>query len=124
VLELGRGWAGLGGVGGGGVGAWVARLIVCAFENDAMLWLFCRSAKDGTCRDCGAGVAKTEHLCLRGVSFVEDLEEYPKLLPAEQKTAKLRVTFFGQEAQTLVGLKPAQVVAAEKDLWWYQVLFP
>ena len=119
---VGRGWA-LGGGGGWGGGAWGARLIVCAFENDVMLWLFCRSAKDGTCRACGAGVAKTEHLCLRGVSFVEDLEEYHKLLPAEQKTAKLRVTFFGQEAQTLVGLKPAQVVAAEKDLWWYQVLF-
>jgi len=60
---------------------------------------------------------------LRGVAFVEDLEQYLKLPRDEQKKAKVRVTFFGQEAQTLVGLSAAQVVAAEKDLCWYQVLF-
>ena len=62
-------------------------------------------------------------MCLRGVAFVEDLEQYNRLSKDQQKEAKVRVTFFGQEAQTLVGLSAAQVVAAEKDLWWYQVLF-
>ena len=75
------------------------------------------------CRECGRGVEKTEHLSLRGVAFVEDLEQYLKLPKDQQKSAKLRVTFFGKEAQTLLGLSAAQVVAAEKDLWWYQVFF-
>jgi hypothetical protein len=35
----------------------------------------------------------------------------------------VRVTFFGQEAQTLVGLSAARLVAAEQDFWWYEVLF-
>ena len=60
---------------------------------------------------------------MRGVSFVEDLEQYRGLSKERQKAAKVRVTFFGEQAQTLVGLSAAQVVTAEKDLWWYQVLF-
>ena len=60
---------------------------------------------------------------MRGVSFVEDLERYGGLSKEGQKAAKVRVTFFGEQAQTLVGLSAAQVVAAEKDLWWYRPLF-
>ena len=33
------------------------------------------------------------------------------------------MTLFGREAETLVDLRAAQVVAAEKDIWWYEVLF-
>ncbi len=50
------------------------------------------------------------------MSFVEDLEQYDKLPPDQQKTNKIRVTFFGTEAETLVDLGVAQVVEAEKDM--------
>ena len=59
---------------------------------------------------------------MRGVAFVDDLEKYLKLHQDDQKGAKLRVTFFGEEAQTLVGLSAAQVMLAEKDFRWYRVL--
>jgi len=75
------------------------------------------------CRDCGFCVNKKENLCLRGVVCVEDLEKYLKLNRDDQKGAKLRVTFFGEEAQTLVGLSARQVMLAEKDFWWYRVFF-
>ena len=60
---------------------------------------------------------------MRGVSFVEDLEQYGQLPPDQQKKSKVRVTFFGREAETLVDLRAAQVVAAEKDIWLHEVLF-
>ena len=50
------------------------------------------------------------------MSFVEDLEQYDKLPPDQQKKNKNRVTFFGTEAETLVDLRVAQVVEAEKDM--------
>ena len=46
------------------------------------------------CRDCGGGVAKKEQLCLRGVSFVEDFEQYREFSKERQKVAKVRVTFL------------------------------
>ena len=58
---------------------------------------------------------------MRGVVFVADLEQYHVLTKEQQKVARVRVTFFGEQAQTLINLTAAQVVAAEKDLW--QVLF-
>ena len=91
--------------------------------NDAMPCVFSRPAKDGACRECGGGVVTTKNLCLRGVSFMEDLEQYRQLLRDQQKRSKVRVTFFGREAETLVDLSAAQVVAAEKDMWWYEALF-
>ena len=60
---------------------------------------------------------------MRGVSFVEDLEQCRQLPPDQQKKSKVRVTFFGREAETLVDLSVAQVVAAEKDIWLHEVLF-
>ena len=53
---------------------------------------------------------------MRGVSFVEDLEQYYKLSSDQQKTAKVRVTFFGTEAEMLVDLRVADVVQAENDI--------
>ena len=50
------------------------------------------------------------------MSFVEDLEQYDKLPSDQQKKSKVRVTFFGSEAETLVDLRVAQVVEAEKDM--------
>ncbi len=58
---------------------------------------------------------------MRGVVFVADLEQYHVLTKEQQKVARVRVTFFGEQAQTLINLTAAQVVAVEKDLW--QVLF-
>ena len=71
------------------------------------------------CRDCGLCANKQEHLFLRGVAFVEDYEKYLKLSPEDQKLEKFRVTFFGEEAQTLIGLSARQVMQAEKDSSWY-----
>ncbi len=91
--------------------------------NDAMPCVCSRPAKDGACRECGGGVVTTKNLRLRGVSFVEDLEQYLQLPRDQQNRSKVRVTFFGRETETLVDLSVAQVVAAEKDMWWYEALF-
>ena len=92
--------------------------------NDAMPCVCSRPAKDGASRECGGGVVTTKNLRLRGVSFVEDLEQYLQLPRDQQNRSKVRVTFFvGREAETLVDLSAAQVVAAEKDMWWYEALF-
>ena len=50
------------------------------------------------------------------MSFVEDLDQYNKLSSDQQKTAKVRVTFFGTEAEMLVDMLVADVVQAEKDI--------
>ena len=64
--------------------------------NDAMPCVCSRPAKDGACRECGGGVVTTKNLCLRGVSFVEDLEQYLQLPRDQQKRFKVRVTFLGE----------------------------
>ena len=91
--------------------------------NDAMPCVCCIPAKEFGCREHGGGVVTTKNLCLRGVSFVEDLEQYLQLPRDQQKRFKVRVTFFGREAETLLDLSAAQVVAAEKDMSWYEAMF-
>ena len=54
---------------------------------------------------------------MRGAVFVTDHERYENLSKEEQKSSRVRVTLFGEQAQTLINLTADQVVAAEKDLW-------
>ena len=91
--------------------------------NDAMPCVCCIPAKEFVCREHGGGVVTTKNLCLRGVSFLEDLEQYLQLPRDQQKIFKVRVTFFGREAETLIDLSAAQVLAAEKDMSWYEAMF-